>query len=60
MNFAALNPRFVGSVTDFGSVLLQFNRDSKLSLLSYGSHWALVLEDVEHDDRSANVFLSSS
>ena len=34
-----------------------FSRDSKLSLLSYGSHWSLALDDIEIGDRAASVFL---
>ena len=61
LNFVVLNgeedPMFFGNVTDFGTVLSTFSRDSKLSLLSYGTHWSLALDDIEIGDRAASVFL---
>ena len=48
---------FFGNVTDLGNVMSRFSRESILSLLSYGSHWSLALEDVECNDKTANVFL---
>ena len=61
LNFIVLNggedPMFFGNVTDFGTVLSTFSRDSKLSLLSYGTHWSLALEDVEVGGKTASVFL---
>jgi hypothetical protein len=51
------DPRFFGNMTDFGIALARFSRESKLSLLSYGSFWYLQIDDMDIGDKQATVFL---